>query len=178
MPGDRYDSSAGSLDAATTVSGHAAGPTGGIEPAAPSVSLPKGGGALRSIGEKFTTHPVTGTGSLAVALPVSAGRSGFTPRLTLGYDSGAGNGIFGLGWRLSLPAVTRKTDKGIPRYADGDPDADGADVFILSDAEDLTPLLVEKNGKWVPDAFDRNEDGRTWHVRRYRPRAEEAFARI
>jgi len=178
MPADRDDSSVGPLDAATTGSGHAAGPTGSIEAAAPSVSLPKGGGALRSIGEKFATNPVTGTGSLAVPLPVSLGRSGFTPHLTLGYDSGAGNGTFGLGWGLSLPAITRKTDKGIPRYADDNPDADAADVFILSDAEDLTPLLVEKNGEWVPDAFHRNEDGRTWNVRRYRPRVEASFARI
>ena len=30
---------------------------------APSLSLPKGGGAIRGIGEKFAANPVTGTGS-------------------------------------------------------------------------------------------------------------------
>ena len=30
---------------------------------APSISLPKGGGALRGMGEKFAANPVTGTGS-------------------------------------------------------------------------------------------------------------------
>lgn len=30
----------------------------------PSISLPKGGGAIRGIGEKFSANPVTGTGSL------------------------------------------------------------------------------------------------------------------
>jgi hypothetical protein len=29
---------------------------------APSISLPKGGGAIRGMGEKFAANPVTGTG--------------------------------------------------------------------------------------------------------------------
>ncbi len=29
----------------------------------PSISLPRGGGTIRGIGEKFATNPVTGTGS-------------------------------------------------------------------------------------------------------------------
>src|SRR5262249_11387024 len=68
---------------------------------APSVSLPKGGGAIRSIGEKFTVNAVTGTVALTVPLPLSPARSGFMPDLSLSYDSGSGNGPFGLGWRLS-----------------------------------------------------------------------------
>src|SRR5579872_5713028 len=59
---------------------------------APTLSLPKGGGAIRGIGEKFSANPVTGTGSLAMPIPISPGRSGFGPALSLGYDSGAGNG--------------------------------------------------------------------------------------
>jgi len=85
---------------------------------APQISLPKGGGAIRGIGEKFTTNPVTGTGSLTVPIAVSPGRSGFGPQLSLSYDSGTGNGPFGMGCSLSLPAITRKTDKGLPRYLD------------------------------------------------------------
>src|SRR5438552_17724159 len=88
--------------------------------AAPSISLPKGGGAIRGIGEKFTTNPVTGTASLSVPIAVSPGRSGFTPHLSLTYDSGAGNGPFGFGWTLSLAAITRKTDKRLPQYRDDD----------------------------------------------------------
>jgi hypothetical protein len=73
--------------------------------------LPKGGGAIRGIGEKFAANPVTGTGAMTVPLAVSPGRSGFGPQLALSYDSGAGNGLFGIGWSLSLPGITRKTDK-------------------------------------------------------------------
>ncbi len=49
----------------------------------PSISLPKGGGAIRGIGEKFAANPVTGTGSLSVPIFTSPGRSGFGPSLSL-----------------------------------------------------------------------------------------------
>src|SRR2546423_7087560 len=103
----------------------------------PSISLPKGGGAIHGIGEKFAANPVTGTGSLSIPIATSPGRSGFGPQLSLSYDSGAGNGPFGFGWSLSLPSLTRKTDKGLPQYQD----ADESDVFILSGAEDLVPVF-------------------------------------
>ena len=97
-----------------------AGPGQSAVASAPSVSLPKGGGAIRGIGEKFAANPVTGTGSMSVPIATSPGRSGFGPQLSLSYDSGSGNGPFGFGWSLSLPAVTRKTDKGLPRYLDAE----------------------------------------------------------
>ena len=136
---------------------------------APAISLPKGGGAIRGIGEKFATNPVTGTGSLSVPIAISPGRSGFGPRLSLNYDSGAGNGPFGLGWRLSLPSITRKTDKGLPRYHD----AEESDVFLLSDAEDLVPEF-QPNG----DRFLDSESVPGYTIHRYRPRIEGLFARI
>ena len=43
---------------------------------APSISLPKGGGAIRGIGEKFAANPVTGTGSMSVPVSTTQGRSG------------------------------------------------------------------------------------------------------
>jgi hypothetical protein len=103
----------------------------------PKISLPKGGGAIRGTGEKFGANPVTGKGSMTVPIAMCRGCSGFGPQLTLSYDSGAGNGPFGLGWSLSLPAITRKTDKGLPRYED----SDESDVYILSGSEDLVPIL-------------------------------------
>src|SRR5689334_1801320 len=84
----------------------------------PALALPKGGGAIRGMGEKFAANPVTGTGSMSVPIATSPGRGGFGPQLALSYDSGAGNGSFGLGWNLSMPTITRKTDKGLPQYRD------------------------------------------------------------
>src|SRR5215510_6165099 len=80
--------------------------------AMPAITSPKGGGAIRGMGEKFGANPVTGTGSMSVPIATSPGRSGFGPQLALSYDSGASNGPFGLGWSLSLPQIARKTEKG------------------------------------------------------------------
>jgi RHS repeat-associated protein len=148
----------------------------GSLPRPPSISLPKGGGAIRGIGEKFAANPVTGTGSLSVPIATSPGRSGFGPQLSLTYDSGAGNGPFGFGWSLSLPAIARKTDKGLPRYRD----AIESDVFILAGAEDLVPALApEADGTWQPEIVEpRTVDAVTYAIRRYRPRIEGMFARI
>ena len=128
-------------------------------PLLPSITLPKGGGAIRGIGEKFAANPVTGTGSLTIPIYTSPGRSGFGPNLSLSYDSGAGNGPFGFGWSLALPAITRKTDKGLPQYAD----AGESDVFILSGAEDLMPALVQAKGEWIRDITP----ARTVYTKRY-----------
>ncbi|BFU91260.1 MAG: hypothetical protein NTAFB01_24470 [Nitrospira sp.] len=128
------------------------------------------------MGEKFAANPVIGTGSMTVPIATSPGRSGFGPQLSLSYDSGAGNGPFGLGWHLSLPAFTRKTDKGLPKYQD----ADESDVFILSGAEDLVPVLTQNaGGQWVREAIPpRKVNNATYRVQRYRPRIEGLFARI
>jgi RHS repeat-associated protein len=148
---------------------------GSSQASLPRVSLPKGGGAIRGIGEKFAANPVTGTGSMSVPIATSPGRSGFGPQLSLSYDSGAGNGPFGFGWSLSLPSITRKTDKGLPKYQD----ADESDVFVLSGAEDLVPVLIEKNGKWERETLPpRTVDGKEYKIRRYKPRIEGLFARI
>jgi RHS repeat-associated protein len=137
----------------------------------PAISLPKGGGAVRGIGEKFAVNPVTGTGSITVPLPFSPGRSGFGPQLSLAYDSGSGNGPFGLGWNLSLPAITRKTDKGLPRYQDGDE----SDVFILAGSEDLVPILDNAANRIK---LARTVHGISYEIRLYRPRIEGLFSRI
>jgi RHS repeat-associated protein len=138
----------------------------GKSTAAPTISLPKGGGAIRGIDEKWSANPVTGTGSLTVPISTSPGRSGFGPQLAIGYDSGSGNGPFGMGWNLSLPTITRKTNKGIPRYRD----AEESDIYILSGSEDLVPV----HGGLAP----RTMNGREYQVQRYRPRVEGLFAVI
>nr|WP_242515503.1 SpvB/TcaC N-terminal domain-containing protein [Sorangium cellulosum] len=131
-------------------------------------ALPNGGGAIRGVDEKFSANPVTGTGSFSIPLPLSPGRAGFGPGLAVTYDSGAGNGPFGVGWQLSIPRITRKTDKGLPRYDD----AHESDVFVLSGAEDLVPARSSDGA--VLDRYETEGE----RVIRYRPRVEGAFARI
>lgn len=135
---------------------------------APAVTLPKGRGAIRGMGEKFPANPVTGTGSMTVPIATSPGRSGFGPQLALSYDSGAGNGPFGFGWSLSLPSITRKTDKGLPLYQDGQIRAPDSDVFILSGSEDLVPVLRQA----ANDTLETHDD--KGHVVAYGYRPEDS----
>jgi RHS repeat-associated protein len=138
----------------------AASDIGIADGALPGISLPKGGGAVRGE-EKFSTNAASGTGTLALTLPASPGRAGFSLDLRLSYDSATGNGPFGLGWQLSTPAITRKTNNGLPRYEDGVE----SDTFVLSGAEDLVI---------VGPAQPRGD----FDVQRFRPRVEGGFARI
>ena len=106
---------------------------------------------------------------MTVPIATSPGRAGFGPQLALSYDSAAGNGPFGFGWSLSLPSIGRKTDKGLPRYRDGQ----DSDVFILAGAEDLVRVLDEDGNRHRDVELDPD-----YIVERYRPRVEGLFARI
>jgi len=137
----------------------------------PLLSLPTGGGALRSIGEKFSPNPFTGGGSMSVPVASSPGRGGFGPSLALSYSSGLGNGPFGLGWMLGVPAISRKTDKGLPEYRDTHPDLHRRDTFVLAGVEDLVHTLDPQGQVW--------EAVRGEHlVHRFRPRVEGGFSWI
>lgn len=125
------------------------------------ISTPSGGGAVSGMGEKFSPDLFTGTGNFSVPIALPPGRNGFQPELSLGYSTGRGNGVFGLGWNIGIPGVSRKSSKGIPLYNDSSPDTGNGDVFILSGAEDLVP---------VPGASGKEQ--------RYSPRTEGLFARI
>jgi RHS repeat-associated protein len=146
----------------------------------PTVELPKGGGAIKGIDEKFSVNPVNGTASFSIPLPLSPAR-GNSPTLSLSYSSGAGNSVFGLGWNLSLASIKRKTDKKLPQYFD----AIDSDIFLFSEAEDLVSEFAknpdgsfckdEKGNYVIKEA--QSPDGQ-FLIRYYRPRIEGLFARI
>ena len=141
----------------------------------PSISLPKGGGAIKGIGETFQPNLFSGTGNHSIPIATSPGRSGFGPALSLQYSSGNGNGPFGLGWQLSIPRITRKTEKGLPQYHDD------TDVFVMSGAEDLVPCLTKAVNPPTGLRILLPEDPVTpplHTVYRFRPRTEGLFARI
>lgn len=118
------------------------------------LSLPKGGGSVHGLGEKFSPDLFTGTGTFTVPLALPPESGGFQAECNLVYSTGAGNGPFGLGWTVNVPGVTRKTSRGVPLYDDD------RDIFLLSGAEDLVPVA---------------ESGT---ARQYRPRTEGIFAEI
>lgn len=146
----------------------------------PYVSLPKGGGALKGIDEKFAVNAVNGTASFSIPLPFSPAR-GAAVALTLAYNSGSGNGTFGLGWTLGLSSIKRKTDKALPQYFD----AINSDVFLFSEAEDLVPefkkdanghFVIDTGGEYVINETDSTD--KRFTIRYYKPRIEGLFARI
>ena len=138
------------------------------------ISLPKGGGALKGIGESFEASSFSGTGNYTVPVAISPGRAGFQPALTLRYTSAGGNGAFGLGWDLAVPRIARKIDKGIPTYDDD------LDTFTLDGTDELVPALAKVTAPggtatWVPEP----EVAHPQHTsRRYRPRTETFQGRI
>jgi hypothetical protein len=146
----------------------------------PWISLPKGGGFIAGMGEKFKVNAVDGAGSATIPISITPGRGGITPSLSLGYNSGSGNGPFGLGWSLSEASITRKTSKGLPQYDD----ARDSDVFLLGGAEDLVPLFrqnehgetLSDHDTGLPIIHEESRDG--FIVRRHCPRIEGNFIRI
>ncbi|KAH8591199.1 virulence plasmid 65kDa B protein-domain-containing protein, partial [Bisporella sp. PMI_857] len=166
------DSVSGALGSAQNQTPEISNPESGI----PTVSVPKGGGAIRGIGEKFQVSGPTGTGNVSIPIFASSGRSGFGPQLKFSYDSGMGNGPFGLGWNLSIPSITRKTDKGLPRYND----ATDSDVFINSGLEDLVPhKALDSDGYWTKSKpVQRTVRGTKFSIKSFRPRIESSFSRI
>ena len=129
----------------------------------PTLTLPKGGGSIRGMGDKFQPNVFDGTGTFSIPIATSPGRAGFGPQLSLEFSTGNGNGPFGLGWNLGIPSVTRKTDKGLPRY-------DDEDVFVISGAEDLVPVDAGSPLSASPTLRG------AYTVKTYRPRVEGLFA--
>lgn len=139
----------------------------GIQSGEQPIQLPKGGGAIRSIGEKFQNNPFTGSGTLTVPITISPGREDLTPQLQLTYNSGSGNGPFGVDWNLGVASITRKTDKGLPRYND----AQESDTFIMAGAEDLVPEIDGNGNRTVYTSGSYN-------IYTYHPRIETDFSLI
>ncbi len=93
------------------------------------VSLPEGPGSLEGVGENVAMSGNMGTMTWSRPIPVTAGFAGVTPAVSLDYDSGAGSGVVGIGWRLGgVPMIERNTWRGLPRY-------DEADDFVIDGAQ-------------------------------------------
>ena len=123
------------------------------------LALPKGGGALRALGERFQPDLLRGTGNYSIPLSVLEGPNRLKPDLRLRYSTGQGNGHFGLGWRLNLLEVRRRTDRGVPTY-------DGKDEFILGESDILVHV---GNGRYRPCSdtqfWDIRWEGEGWVIR-------------
>lgn len=133
----------------------------------PAIAFPKGGGAIQGMGEALNGGGVSGSATLTLPIPVSAGR-GFAPSLALHYASTAGNGPFGLGFSLDTPSIARRMTKGVPRYQSDD-------TFIDPNGEILVP---EADAQGQPITASRHLHGRQYAVTRYYACAETTFDRL
>ena len=142
------------------------------QPAVAPPSLPKGGGAIQSIGKSWGAVGSSGAASLEIALPVSPGR-GYAPALSLNYQSTIGNGLFGIGWNLNLGCVARRASKGVPTYTDDD--------VILGPSGEVWLPERDANGSIQFASVSSYNDvdlGATYQVIRYFARVEGIFDRI
>ncbi|WP_374698698.1 SpvB/TcaC N-terminal domain-containing protein [Wolbachia endosymbiont (group B) of Limnophora tigrina] len=123
---------------------------------AKKLELPKGGGAIKGISEAFEANSFTGTGSFSIPIPLPTCRN-FSPSLSVDYSSGGGNGVFGVGFNVSIASIIRKTSKKIPTY-------DDEDIFVLTGADDLVAINQTSNSEY--------------DITYYKPRVEGLFAKI
>jgi RHS repeat-associated protein len=141
-----------------------------------TVSLPSGPGSIDGLGESF--QPMLNTGSARYSVPISmpGGVAGNTPSLSLSYDSGSGHSAASMGWRYGPGGISRRTDKGIPRYVDtangldDDHDnqideADELDRFVGVDGEELVAFANHVYRARIEGNFARyTKVGQGWEV--------------
>ncbi|TFH78272.1 SpvB/TcaC N-terminal domain-containing protein [Pseudomonas kribbensis] len=125
--------------------------------------------SIATNGRSWGEIGATGQRSYTLPLPTLNART-LNPELQLVYDGNAGNGKCGLGWDLPLPAISRKTSKGVPKY-------EATDV-MQADGTDLRPELTARGRiKATRRTRGKGKNARKFSVMRYIPRLESTFDR-
>jgi hypothetical protein len=133
---------------------------------AQKLSLPQGPASIEGLGRNFTASLASGTSSYGIDIAVPPAVGGFSPRLSLEYDSGGGVSELGMGWRPGgVPRIRRRVDQGLPRF-------DESDSFELSGLGMPCDLLQVESGVYRPEyetgsfaRVKRSADGSTWEAR-------------
>lgn len=125
--------------------------------------------SIATIGKSWGAMGPTGAASFELPIPLSSGW-GFAAQLSLTYSSQSGNGPFGIGWSLGISQISRRTNKGVPRYTEHD-------EIIGHDGEVWMPEL-EADGtlKSRLESIYNGENIGSHNVVRYWPRVESDFA--
>jgi hypothetical protein len=125
------------------------------------ISLPSGPGSIEGLGDSFEPQLNSGTSSYSVKISAPPGVAGLQPDVVLRYNSGGGNGPFGIAWSAGFLSIQRQTEKGLPTYG-------SSDTFTLG-GEELVPLgdgsfrtenesgfqrIIRQGSGWV--VYDRN----------------------
>ncbi len=106
-----------------------------------------------SIAGNFDVSPM-GAATYSIPIYAAPGTGGMVPRISVSYNSQAGNGLFGFGWNLSgLSSITRIVK---PYYMDDEAHAvnmDGNDMFGL----DGNPLILASGTYGADNATYKTE---------------------
>lgn len=120
------------------------------------LEMPRPDSAIRKTEETIYADTFTGNLIFSIPFPLTSCRN-LDLSLNLSYHSGGGNGVFGMGFSLDIPCITRKNDSGIPHY-------DETDLFLSMEHGELV------------EVGEREEDGK--RVTMFRARYEGRFSEI
>lgn len=77
------------------------------------MTIPKGGGAYKGLKNDMDINLFSGSGTVQIPVYTSPCRD-CEPNINLEYSTAGGNGVFGMGFSLDIPAISRKTSKVFP----------------------------------------------------------------
>lgn len=133
----------------------------------PPLSFSSKNPADLEIPHRLTVNSLTGATNLIVDVPVTPGRDGVQPTLSLGYQSSAGNSSYGVGWSLGgLPSIRVSLKDGVPDHA-------GEENYVY-EGEELVPWRIRNGVGWVPRIIDRGD----YWVHLFRSKIERSFLRF
>ena len=114
------------------------------------------------------------TGGLTTSFPIKLpqGRNGMQPNLQVVYNSDAGNGLMGVGWSISTPAITINSKWGAPRFDT----AFESEIYSLH-GEDLV-LKATLNGVETYTNPHRHANIPRVHEREFYLRKEGSYLKI
>lgn len=120
------------------------------------------------LNHKIEINPSNGGVVGGVDIPISEGRNGFNPTLSLLYSSSGRNSTYGIGWNLSgLSFISIDTELGLPKY-------DHTDAFSFNGNTPIEVQLVKVGQAWKP----RIDENATHFIHYYRAKMENSFARF
>jgi RHS repeat-associated protein len=132
------------------------------------ISLPTPGGTIQEETGSISLQRNLGTASFVLPLPLLPNRAGFNPEISLRYDQRAadsGSG-FGIGWSLSVPAITIRSGTGLPYPRDSTTDLPGNPLTLRG----TTLVETDRQGEMVLFSYrEHDQDIRfIYHTQSYR----------
>ena len=109
----------------------------------------------------------SGTVSMSYPIEIPAGRQGLQPSLALSYNGGTASSWVGVGWDLSIPAISVETRWGVPRYND----TLESELYLLEGQQLVTK---NQNGAYEDMPHRTNK----WKLRANNPNETQFYPRI